>query len=278
MILLAFFLPVAIYLLVLGGINRRRYPLMVSGVWDFIGILFAASGFLLVGGPAILSILSSGSERSRLFWLLGKAGSGQSSDGGWQAWVFLSVIYFAGVVAGAGWVLWRQRHLTSIYNADPGLVERCLDKIFARLGIQPVRSGSLYLFGLAGEPSHPQRGPGHEGIQAPHYLPGPSPVRTDAGPQVAVTGSDANTTGADFLGQTAILELETFASLRHVTLRWDPVDSLFRQEIESQLARSLAEMPAEESEVGSWLMAISLGLLALLFLGGLLVLLLRWPR
>jgi hypothetical protein len=43
-------LPLAVYLLVLAWINRGRRALMVSGPWDFAGILFAASGFLLFGG------------------------------------------------------------------------------------------------------------------------------------------------------------------------------------------------------------------------------------
>jgi len=271
LILLAFFLPVAIYLLMLGGINRRRFPLMVSGVWDFIGILFAASGFLLLGGPAILSSLKEG---SMLFWLLGKTNPGQTSpDGIWQVWMFFSVLYFSLVVAGSGFVLWRQRHLTSIYNIEPRQLDRCLQEIFARLHLNPVRSGNLYLFGLASETSAPTRGPSHEGIQAPHYL--PSSGRADSGGLFTSVGSGHPAIGTDFLGQTAILEIEPFESLRHVTLRWDPVDNLFRQEIESQLDQVLAETPAQESEVGNWLLVIGLGLLALLFLGGLVVLLLR---
>jgi len=38
----------------------------------------------------------------------------------------------------------------------------------------------------------------------------------------------------EFLGQTAILELEPFPSLRHVTLRWDPPQSLLRRAIENE--------------------------------------------
>ena len=46
MIFVAFLFPLAVYCLVLGLINRRRQPLMVSAGWDFAGLLFAASGFL----------------------------------------------------------------------------------------------------------------------------------------------------------------------------------------------------------------------------------------
>ena len=56
LLLLALFLfPIALYCTVLGMINRRAQPLMVSGAWDFVGVLLATSGFLLFVGPAMLS-------------------------------------------------------------------------------------------------------------------------------------------------------------------------------------------------------------------------------
>src|ERR1700758_3195552 len=49
-----FFFPIALYCLILGMINRRPHPVMVSGSWDFFGLLLAASGLLLFGGPTVL--------------------------------------------------------------------------------------------------------------------------------------------------------------------------------------------------------------------------------
>ncbi len=263
MILLAFFLPVAVYLLILGGINRRRSPLMVSGVWDFIGVLFAASGFLLLGGPAIISSVN---ERARDFWLLGKTG-GQPSSDGWQLWIYLALCYFGLVVAGSVFLLWSHRRLTSIYNVEPAVLQHCLQQVFERLRLNPVRSGGLYLFGLAGEPSSAPAGAFHESIQAPHHLPGSASARLEAVPH---SGGES-----EFLGQTAILEVDVSAALRHVTLRWDPVDSLFRREIEAQLQQLLSKTSSEEADLGAWLLLSGLGLLAVLFLGGILILLLR---
>ncbi len=268
MIFLACFFPVAVYLLILGGINRRRYPLLVSGVWDFIGLLFALSGFLLLAGPAILASLS---ERGRNFWLLARInGLPASLDGSWRSWVWaaLSILYFVLVVAGSAFLLRQQRRLTAIYNADAGLVQRCLEHIFEQMRLHPVRSGNLYLFGLAGESARPPAVAAHESIQGPHCLPGAITTRIDSGHPPA--GGEG-----DFLGQTAILEIEEFAGLRHVTLRWEPVDNLFRREIESQLQQVLARTPTEESEIGAWMLVIGLGLLALLFLGGIILLLVR---
>ena len=160
MILVACLLPLAFYLILLGFLNRRRRPVMVWGVWDFIGVLFAASGFLLFGGPAVLSGLH---ERWRYFWLFGEGTPTTSGTGGWQFWVFLSVLYFAVVVAGCAAVFAGQRRLTSVYNVEPAGVGRALAEVCDQLGLDPVRSGNLYLFGLAlaapSERPGPRRGP-----------------------------------------------------------------------------------------------------------------------
>ena len=52
----AFLLPVAAYCLILATVNRRINPVMVSGTWDSIGLLFATAGILLVCGPSIIYI------------------------------------------------------------------------------------------------------------------------------------------------------------------------------------------------------------------------------
>ncbi len=265
MIFLAFFLPLACYLVGVGLVNRRRRAVVVSGTWDFIGILGAASGFLLFGGPAILSSLY---ERWRLFWLLGQGGGGAlGSLGTWPFWVFLSALYFMAVVAGAAHQFLRQRHLTCVYNADLATVERALAGTCDRLGLAPVRSGTLYLFGLVQEFQSGRRLGTSEGIQGPHVLGGaPRPPHPPPLPQGR---------GEEFLGQSAILEIEPFPLLRHVTLRWEPASSLLRQEIERELARRLAQTVAPENEVGNWLVTLGLLLLAANLLGGAL-LTMRW--
>ncbi len=251
MILLAL-LPVAIYLLVLGAVNRRHYPLMISGVWDFIGLLFAVSGFLLFGGPALLASVN---ERVRGYYV--------------PIVVVGSSVYFLLVVAGVGYLLWRQRGLTSIYNVEPGVLQRCLLQVFERLHLSPVRSGNLYLFGLPGEAT-PSAETAHEIIRGPHYRSSAITTRIDPGTPVGAE--------ADFLGQTAILEVDAFAGLRHVTLRWEPVNTLFRQEIEPQLRQLLSRTPTAESDVGPWMTVVGLGILVLVLLVGIVLVTLQiWP-
>lgn len=250
MILLAFLLPFTVYVLVLGAVNRRRRPVMVPGIWDFAGVLFAASGFLLFVGPAVLS---SRSEGTRLFWAAGRAG-----DGGAVAnlWVFLALVYFGVVISGASFLLWRRRDTTSVYNLDARSAEESLTAVFDHFGITPVRSGSLFFFGADIQNGEPHRPSGTEGIQGPHYLPPfgrgmgtRSREEPQRGNRFPVAGSSA----PEFHVHSVILEVESFELLRHVTLRWDPPDSVVRQEVEGELGRSLAKRSPSYNPAGDWL-------------------------
>jgi hypothetical protein len=240
LILLSFFFPLAIYLLILGFINRGRHPLLVSGVWDGIGLIFGVSGFLLFAGPAVLSGLS---ERWRVFWLLGKVDAPLAGvEGPSQMWIFLSILYFALIVSGTAYYLWRQRHLSAVYNASVSQVERALTDSCEQLGINPMRTGDTYLFGLsAGLPAE-QRGP--EG------------VATEGGKEESIVVTESA------LDQPAILEVDNFPLMRHVTLRWEPVESPLRRILETQLGRQLSETHAEDSLLGGWLLSIGFILLS----------------
>jgi hypothetical protein len=142
LIFLAFFFPLAIYLLFLGFLNRRRHPLLIAGVWDGIGLIFGVSGFLLFAGPAALSTFS---ERLRQFWLFGDIPF-TWADRVWSLWLFLALLYFLLVVGGVALYLWHQRPLTAIYNADAELIESAVSDICKEQGIKSTRSGNLFLF------------------------------------------------------------------------------------------------------------------------------------
>src|SRR5439155_24942823 len=74
--------------------------------------------------------------------------------------------------------------------------------------------------------------------------------------------------GADFIAQNAVLEVEPFQTLRHVTLRWDPPDSPLRPVIESELDRRLRVLGSPYHDTGTVLTLIGYGLLALALLAG----------
>jgi hypothetical protein len=142
--LLAIFLPpLALYLIVLGWINRRPHPVMTAASWDFVGVLFALSGFLVIGGPAFLSSLD---EQSRAFWLLGVTEPAKASPAGnWTFWIAVRIFYFVAVAGGAAFVLWKSRRLTSIYNVDSRWIFVALEQAYQRLGLNPLRYGDSFL-------------------------------------------------------------------------------------------------------------------------------------
>lgn len=238
LILLAFLLPFSVYLLVIGMLNRRPHPIMVPGTWDFVGLVFAASGFLLVGGPAVLS---SGSEGWRMFWLFGSRDALRTADGTQALWPVLAAVYFALVVGGVSILLFRRRALTAVYNVEPDAFEKALARVFGTLRLNPIRSGNLFVFSAASRP------PAEESIRAAPAAP----------PAERPRGADAGR-----LTHGAVLEVDPFSALRHVTLRWEPAGSPLRREVEAELSRTLTETRATDHSVGDWLVLVAMALIA----------------
>ncbi len=213
LLLLPVLIPVAIYLCILGWINRRPHGMLVSGPWDFAGILFAASGLILFGAPALLSSLIQ-TEHWRDFWLRGHFGV-KLEDPLAVGRIVLYAVYFLGVLLGSGFALWRRRQLTSIYNVHPALIEDVLAETFERWRLRFVQTGNVLLI-------HP----------------------TPEG--------DAASPASVLVERPTRLEVEASLALCHVTLWWEPADSLLRREVESQLRLALARKPGPAAAVGDW--------------------------
>jgi hypothetical protein len=261
-IFVVFLLPLGLYLLVIGHLNRQPRPVFVSGPMDFVGVLFAASGFLTFGGPAILTALN---ESWRSFWLLGEVGGRESLLAQWRFWVFLFVLYFVVVVGTSAYVFRRRRGLTSVYNVDPKALEAALAEVCQQHGLSPIRAGRTYRFGPAVSPEQQAKGAGPtpEGIQVRHELLGVTP-RLGVGRPAAPA--------AELAGQAAVLELEVFRPLRHVTLCWEPHDSPLRVTVEEELEARLAAAGAPYHETALWLTMAGYAVLgAALFVGTMLL-------
>jgi hypothetical protein len=138
---LACLLPPAVYCLALASLNHRPRPTVVPGPWDFLGVLLATSGFLIFGGPAVLSALHEGLQpRGRFVELRGYDGSA-----GW--WPALWLVYFVIVVTGVAWVLWRRRLVTSVYNVDADRFPQWFGQLLDRLGCVWARRGDVFYVG-----------------------------------------------------------------------------------------------------------------------------------
>jgi hypothetical protein len=258
LIVLAFVIPLAIYCLILSFVNRKRHPVAVSGPWDFAGVLFAASGFLLVGGPAILAGFY---EQWRFSWLFGSVPALSEVGQSWSFWVGLGGAYFVVVVAGSAWILWRRRNATSIYNVEPAVFVEVLTQLVERLGLE----------WRLDQPHH-----FHIRNREPFLEVGPAPrsrARTrDASP--APVAPPAPEDGQGYLQQVAVaagspsplpsswaeLVLEPSPFMRHVMLRWSGPEKRLRAEVEAQLCHELAQVRTRQNSLSSWFLYLSLGL------------------
>jgi hypothetical protein len=111
-----------------------------------------------------------------------------------------------------------------------------------QLGFNPVRSGDMFLFG---QPL---------GFVSEHH--------GGQGKFAAPENKAAVVTANQGLEQPAILNVDSFPLLRHVTLRWDPANAPVRKIVESELSRYLSEQVSDESLVGGWLITLGLVLLS----------------
>jgi hypothetical protein len=119
---------------------------MISGPWDFAGVLVALSGFLLVGGTTLVFTLhglaqgwlirgvtwhdfaETHARENRLTWLI------------WGAFVVV-------LIGGALWQLRVRRNSLVIYNISPEELEDVLKGLFERLGLPWERHGNLWTVG-----------------------------------------------------------------------------------------------------------------------------------
>jgi hypothetical protein len=241
--------PFAVYCLILSVLNRRRHPVLVPGTWDFIGVLFATSGVLLIGCPYALN--SFFGEPWQVSWWypqherLDRVGLDSESS-----WVVLSLLYFLILLGAVAWVLWRRRSVTTVYNVAPEALEATLVQEIENLGLTWSRLGNrLYLRVPTGA------------------APGSLPARALSTPQtthVTATGPSAperelalSTTPLPLADReatlrTGVLDVEPFLLMNTVALRWERVDAPVRQEIEGELAGALAQTPAPDSALGAW--------------------------
>src|SRR5438876_961395 len=202
LIFLAFVVPLAVYCLVLSAINRRRHPVVVPGPWDFAGVLFAAAGFLLLGGPAILT---GTYEQWRLTWLLGRTRYLQGIGENWNFWITLWFLYFVSIAACSALVLWRRRAQTSIYNIEPAVFEEVLIQVLDRLGLEWLHQGPRRVLLRFREPPFGNAGSVMDPILVPRHSQPTCPWVT--------------------------LAVEPFPTMRHVTLHWLCPDEAIRLEV-----------------------------------------------
>jgi hypothetical protein len=220
--LLAFLFPVAIYCLILATINRRVKPLIVSGVWDSVGLLCAVGGFFLVTVPMLITefyrraFTSEDAESFLTLWL--------------QQWT-LWLIYYLLLISGSSLMtLWRT-HKTSIYNVDTELFAKVLEQTCAALGLAMTANRARLVL-----------------TPAPRIELSESTAISVSAPKPLLDPQDR---------RHAELEIESFPSMCHVTLHWDNYSLEVRRQIEAELDKSLEAAAPLENPATGWLLNIS---------------------
>ena len=219
--LLAFLLPIGFYCLILASVNRRGKPLIVSGVWDSIGLLFAVSGFFLATMPMLVSEFYF-----RTFTL---AGSGEFLALWLQHWI-LWLVYFLLLISGSAlMVLWRANK-TMIFNVQPELFPKALERAFANAGICITRRKERRL------------------ILAP---------LSESQESTAISEAALKPAGALEDSRTAELEIDSFSSMCHITLHWGNQAPEVRRQIENELEKSLDAAAPLDNPAAGWFLNIS---------------------
>lgn len=122
LVVLGCLLPLAAYCILLASLNRRPHPALVPGTWDFVGILFGTSGFLLIAGPFILRTFYRRWQEYMLLHRPPYSWTALSAHARYSPWG----AYAALLIAGSAITLWRGRRVTAIYNVEPALFDELL--------------------------------------------------------------------------------------------------------------------------------------------------------
>ncbi|HZU37968.1 MAG TPA: hypothetical protein VFA18_18755 [Gemmataceae bacterium] len=247
--------PLALYCFALAAVNRRRHPVIVSGTWDFLGTLFGASGFLLFAGPYVLNCLN---DRWRDQWLLASADpSADIGDAGHQLWWWIRAGYFMVIVAGAAWLVYRQRRVLSIYNINPAAVPEVIGQILDGLHLSWMwRGNRLLLFDKPSLPAAEGNGTHTAALSSYSGAAGGTQIQ-EAGTRVAAALASE---------PVRLLDLDVFQGLHHASIHWATQADRRRVLVEAELRKALADVQTDHNPAAFWFTWFAGGLFAILIL------------
>jgi hypothetical protein len=137
--------PIALYLYWLAGVNRRANPTVMSGAWDFTGLILGLSGFILFGGGLLLSLLQSNVR----FLMRGNFEAVRAAWGQDRlSWAVLALLYALVVIGGVMLTLKARRRTLVVYNVEPAAFEATLAEVFDTIGVPIERRGNEWVGGV----------------------------------------------------------------------------------------------------------------------------------
>jgi hypothetical protein len=230
--------PIGIYCVVIARINRRQQPLMVSGIWDCIGMLLGLSGFLLF---AIPSTLTDFNYTPRDIWLYVHYGNLKGLGHHWWLllWTFLWFVYLVVLFGGSFLLIWHRRRVTSIYNIDAAGLNDAIQQTLHRVGLEGVRDEKRIFLAR-------------------------SPDAVARGNEVLPVSAASHVVAVPF--QDCFVDVNPWPALRHVTLHWSTGAEPLRPAFERELKRTLANVTSRPNPAGNWLMTAGACVFTVMFL------------
>lgn len=133
--------PLTLYLFWLSAVNRRDRPTVISGVWDFVGLLAGLSGFILSGSGLFLAAVVA---RSRLWG--GHTFEELRDSWGRErlTWAIALAVYLAAFALLVGLSLAARRRTLVAYNTDLSTAEAAVAAVLEEVGIPVKRFGNLW--------------------------------------------------------------------------------------------------------------------------------------
>jgi hypothetical protein len=278
-------IPIVLYLLVFAWINSRERSVLVNGTWDFVGVLFAASGFLILVGPNILAGIF---DRYQL--ALARGGTRPHESTSYFLWIALMLLYFTVVVVGTYIIILRRSKITTGYNVDPDSFTREFTFILDKQGLNWVRSENTFF--VKNTPNRKEHANGMTADVGSHVYSATHPTGQElsseqsesrpssAGPRQNLTPakSSPNPFMEALTSDSSEIDLETSNALRNVTLTWRPARTILRQEIETELAKLCSRFVPRHNPAGFWLLCAASFLILTMFSGGAVILISSLPR
>jgi hypothetical protein len=244
---LVFLFPLGVYLLFLANINRRQKPVMIPGVWDAVLLSLALAGIFLWIGPAVLGTFY---ERGLI------PGAGEVLDRQfehiWATYPWIWITYYFLVVCGQGLMILSRRNTTSVYNVDAAALEALVTRLLGERGYATsVGNGLIVFTKMNGQPVSDV---------AQSFASRPLAMSAAAPP-------------AESVSERGAVDVESFHSLRHATLRWHNASPNLRRAIELDLAGKLSEAALDQNPATSWLLGTSGMIFGFVILGAVMLIL-----
>ncbi|HEX3151079.1 MAG TPA: hypothetical protein VHR66_23570 [Gemmataceae bacterium] len=220
-------MPLALYLLYLSHLNGRTPPTLVPGPWDFASVLFGLSGFLILLGPLLITLVDS-SWRGHAYggWAdMKSVGRNEALIGS-----LMAIGYLVLVSSGIWYIVRVRRPVTAIYNVAAVHVENALVTLLDDLGYSWRRANGQVEIGI-------------------------NKIADAAAPPTRF-----------FAHETATVRVDPFPATAHATLRWGGVADGVRRDVETGLPNALAAFAGPRSPVAGWMFTAAVSVLIVMLL------------